>query len=223
MSLSPVRAAALAFVLALSGAPALVSAQEQPAPAPTAPADKTPVAPADQKPAIPPVVKPPAVTPAAPATPPATTPSKPATPANPAPPSPDAPAPAAAPADTTPAKHPRKASEIYSDLDLFGEVFDRIRAEYVDAPDEKELIHAALNGMLTSLDPHSGYLAPQAYSDMQQDTSGQFGGLGIEVTMENGVLKVVSPIDDTPAARAGILPNDFIVELDGVQVQGQSL
>ncbi|HEV7718047.1 MAG TPA: S41 family peptidase [Arsenicitalea sp.] len=229
MSLSPIRAAALAFVLALSGAPALVSAQEQPAPAPTAPADQkpaAPAAPADQKPAAPAAPadqKPAAPAVQKPATPPATTPSAPATPANPAPPTPDAPAPTAPKADAGPAKHPRDAAEIYSDLDLFGEVFDRIRAEYVDPPDEKELIHAALNGMLTSLDPHSGYLAPQAYSDMQQDTSGQFGGLGIEVTMEDGVLKVVSPIDDTPAARAGILPNDFIVELDGVQVQGESL
>jgi carboxyl-terminal processing protease len=117
----------------------------------------------------------------------------------------------------------RSSDEIYSDLTLFGEVFDRIRAEYVDAPDEKALIHAAIQGMLTSLDPHSGYLEPIDYADVQEDTSGQFGGLGIEVTMEEGIIKVVSPIDDTPAAKAGILSNDYIVELDGSQVLGMSL
>ncbi|OEO30789.1 peptidase S41 [Devosia insulae DS-56] len=124
---------------------------------------------------------------------------------------------------TAPASTPRSADEVYSDLDLFGEVFDRIRAEYVEAPDERKLIHAALQGMLTSLDPHSGYMEPVEYSDVQEDTSGQFGGLGIEVQMEDGVIKVVSPIDDTPAAKAGILANDFIVELDGTQVQGLTL
>jgi carboxyl-terminal processing protease len=118
---------------------------------------------------------------------------------------------------------PRDPSEIYSDLNLFGEVFDRIRAEYVDAPDERELIHAAIQGMLMSLDPHSGYLEPIDYADMREDTSGEFGGLGIEVTMEEGIIKVISPIDETPAAKAGILSNDFIVELDGVQVQGLTL
>jgi len=121
-----------------------------------------------------------------------------------------------------PAK-PRSPDEIYSDLSLFGEVFDRIRAEYVEAPDEKQLIHAALRGMLTSLDPHSDYMEPVDYADVQEDTTGQFGGLGIEVQMEDGAIKVVSPIDDTPAAKAGILAGDFIVELDGVQVQGMSL
>lgn len=113
--------------------------------------------------------------------------------------------------------------EVYSDLNLLGQVFDRIRAEYVDAPDDRKLIRAAIQGMLTSLDPHSGYLDPLDYLDVQEDTSGQFGGLGIEVTMEQGVIKVVSPIDDTPAARAGILANDLIVELDGKQVQGMTL
>ncbi|WP_055046760.1 S41 family peptidase [Devosia sp. A16] len=130
--------------------------------------------------------------------------------------------PAAADA-AAPASGPRTPDEVYSDLDLFGEVFDRIRAEYVEAPDERKLIHAALQGMLTSLDPHSGYMEPVEYSDVQEDTSGQFGGLGIEVQMEDGVIKVVSPIDDTPAAKAGILANDFIVELDGTQVQGLTL
>jgi carboxyl-terminal processing protease len=121
------------------------------------------------------------------------------------------------------ASGPRDEAEIYADLNLFGEVFDRIRSEYVDAPDERQLIHAAIQGMLSSLDPHSGYLEPIDYADMQEDTTGEFGGLGIEVTMEEGIIKVISPIDDTPAAKAGILANDYIVELDGVQVQGLSL
>lgn len=126
--------------------------------------------------------------------------------------------------DATPAATaPRTSDEVYSDLDLFGEVFDRIRAEYVEAPDERKLIHAALQGMLTSLDPHSGYMEPVEYSDVQEDTTGEFGGLGIEVQMEDGVIKVVSPIDETPAAKAGILAGDFIVELDGTQVQGLTL
>lgn len=118
---------------------------------------------------------------------------------------------------------PRSADEVYADLRLFGEVFDRIRSEYVDAPDEKMLIRAAIQGMLSSLDPHSGYLDPISYEDVREDTSGKFGGLGIEVTMEDGVIKVVSPIDDTPAARAGLLSNDLIVELDGKQVFGMTL
>ena len=118
---------------------------------------------------------------------------------------------------------PRDPLEVYSDLNLFGEIFDRIRAEYVDPPDEKELIRAAIQGMLTSLDPHSGYLPPADYDEMREDTSGEFGGLGIEVTMEEGVIKVVSPIDDTPAAKAGIMSNDLIVRLDGIEVQGLTL
>ena len=118
---------------------------------------------------------------------------------------------------------PRDPLEIYADLNLFGEIFDRIRAEYVDPPDEQELIRAAIQGMLTSLDPHSGYLPPADYDDMREDTSGEFGGLGIEVTMEEGVIKVVSPIDDTPAAKAGIMSNDFIVQLDGVDIQNLTL
>jgi len=118
---------------------------------------------------------------------------------------------------------PRDPEEIYSDLNLFGEIFDRIRAEYVDPPDEKELIRAAIQGMLTSLDPHSGYLPPADAADFREDTSGEFGGLGIEVTMEEGTIKVVSPIDDTPAQRAGILANDYIVALDDVPIQGLTL
>lgn len=131
------------------------------------------------------------------------------------------PVPPASVTETTPT--PRSPDEIYSDLTLFGEIFDRVRAEYVDVPDERTLIHAAIQGMLSSLDPHSGYIEPVDYADVQEDTSGQFGGLGIEVTMEEGLIKVVSPIDDTPAAKAGILSNDYIVELDGQQVLGLTL
>jgi carboxyl-terminal processing protease len=116
----------------------------------------------------------------------------------------------------------RDPLEIYADLNLFGEIFDRIRAEYVDPPDEQELIRAAIQGMLTSLDPHSGYLPPVEYADMREDTSGQFGGLGVEIIMEEDLIKVVSPIDDTPAAKAGILANDLIFEIDGQPVQGMT-
>ena len=116
----------------------------------------------------------------------------------------------------------RDPMEIYADLNLFGEIFDRIRSEYVDPPDEKELIRAAIQGMLTSLDPHSGYLPPVDYDETREDISGQFGGLGVEIMMEDQLIKVVSPIDDTPAARAGILSNDLIVEIDGEQVQGMT-
>ncbi|RYE60659.1 MAG: S41 family peptidase [Hyphomicrobiales bacterium] len=147
-----------------------------------------------------------------------------------APPATDAPAEQPNPSGEQPeptaeelAKDPRDPLEIYADLNLFGEIFDRIRAEYVDPPDEQELIRAAIQGMLTSLDPHSGYLPPVEYDEMREDTSGEFGGLGIEVTMEEGTIKVISPIDETPASRAGILANDFIVELDGVSIQGLSL
>src|SRR5690606_13303415 len=127
--------------------------------------------------------------------------------------------------EPTPEEHaaaPRDPLEIYSDLNLFGEIFDRIRAEYVDPPDEKELIRAAIQGMLTSLDPHSGYLPPSDYNETREDISGQFGGLGVEIIMEDQLIRVVSPIDETPAARAGILPNDLIVEIDGQPVQGMT-
>ena len=193
MSLSTVRAAAFALALLAPLTPAVL-AQDQPA---------TPATP---------------TTPATPVTPPAPA-APPAAPAAPAAPDPAA----AATQGSLDAGKPRSPSEIYSDLDLFGEVFDRVRAEYVDVPDERKLIHAALQGMLSSLDPHSGYLDPDSYNDMQQDTSGQFGGLGIEVQMEDGVIKVVSPIDGSPAAKAGVLTNDLIVGLDGVQVQGMTL
>jgi len=121
------------------------------------------------------------------------------------------------------AAEPRDPLQVYADLNLFGEIFDRIRNEYVDPPDEEELIRAAISGMLRSLDPHSDYLPPVDYDETRQDMSGQFGGLGIEVTQENGIVKVVSPIDETPAARAGILANDLIVALDGVSIENLSL
>ncbi|HLN25241.1 MAG TPA: S41 family peptidase [Patescibacteria group bacterium] len=114
-------------------------------------------------------------------------------------------------------------TDTYRMLALFGDVFERVRSEYVEPVSDEELIEAALNGMLTSLDPHSGYLNAKSFRDMQVQTKGEFGGLGIEVTMENGWVKVISPIDDTPAAKAGLQPNDFITHLDGEAVQGLSL
>ena len=111
----------------------------------------------------------------------------------------------------------------YRQLNLFGDVFDRVRADYVDKPDDQKLIEDAINGMLTGLDPHSGYMDPKSFKEMQVQTSGEFGGLGIEVTMEDGLIKVVAPIDGTPAAKAGILANDIITQLDGEQVRGLTL
>jgi carboxyl-terminal processing protease len=102
-------------------------------------------------------------------------------------------------------------------------VFERIRADYVESPDDAKLIESAINGMLTSLDPHSSYLPPKDFRDMQVQTRGEFGGLGIEVTMEEGLVKVVTPIDDTPAQKAGVMTNDFITHIDGEQVQGLTL
>lgn len=118
---------------------------------------------------------------------------------------------------------PERGEEFYRQLELFGLVLDRIREEYIEAPDETELIRAAIQGMLSSLDPHSAYLSPESFSDVREDTSGTFGGLGIEVTMEDGLVKVVTPYDDSPAARAGILANDLVVEIDGQQVFGMTL
>src|SRR5688572_2329230 len=114
-------------------------------------------------------------------------------------------------------------SEIYRQLDLFGEVLERVRADYVEKPEDPKLIESAINGMLTALDPHSAYLNPKHFRDMQVQTRGEFGGLGIEVTMENGAVKVVSPIDDTPAAKAGLQANDLITHLDGEQIMGLTL
>ncbi|HSH99631.1 MAG TPA: S41 family peptidase [Reyranella sp.] len=114
-------------------------------------------------------------------------------------------------------------SELYQQLNLFGDVLERIRRDYVEPVDEKTLMENAINGMLTALDPHSSYMNPKVYKDMQVQTRGEFGGLGIEVTMESGVVKVVSPIDDTPASKAGIQSGDLIFALDGEPVQGLTL
>lgn len=116
----------------------------------------------------------------------------------------------------------RKAS-VYEQLDLFGDIFERIRAQYVEEVDEGELIEAAINGMLTSLDPHSSYLPPKDFGDMQVQTRGEFGGLGIEVTQEQGFVKVVAPMDGTPADAAGIEAGDFITHVDGSSVLGLTL
>lgn len=128
---------------------------------------------------------------------------------------------AAAPA----AEKDAKASEssTYELLNLFGEVFDRVRSDYVEPVSDDKLIESALNGMLTSLDPHSNYMNAKSFDNMKIQTKGEFGGLGIEVTMENGLVKVVSPIDDTPAAKAGMKPGDYISEIDGTAVMGLTL
>ena len=109
----------------------------------------------------------------------------------------------------------KKNEEIYRQLGLFGDIFQRVRESYVDEVNEKELIEAAINGMLTSLDPHSSFLNTENFSNMQVQTKGKFGGLGIEITMESGLIKIVSPIDDTPAAKAGLQPEDYIIAVDG--------
>jgi carboxyl-terminal processing protease len=113
--------------------------------------------------------------------------------------------------------------ETYRLLNLFGDVFERVRSDYVESATDKKLVEAAISGMLTSLDPHSGYLNSDSYREMQVQTRGEFGGLGIEVTMENGLVKVVSPIDETPAALAGLEPGDFLTHLDGEPVLGLTL
>src|ERR1700734_3545901 len=115
------------------------------------------------------------------------------------------------------------ASDTYRELNLFGDVFERVRADYVEKPDDSKLVESAINGMLAGLDPHSSYMDPKSFRDMQVQTRGEFGGLGIEVTMEDGLVKVVAPIDDTPAAKAGVMANDIITKLDDEQVQGLTL
>jgi carboxyl-terminal processing protease len=115
------------------------------------------------------------------------------------------------------------AADTYRQLNLFGDVFERVRADYVEKPDDAKLIESAINGMLAGLDPHSSYMEPKAFRDMQVQTRGEFGGLGIEVTMEDGLIKVVAPIDDTPAHKAGVMANDIITKLDEEQVQGLTL
>ncbi len=114
-------------------------------------------------------------------------------------------------------------ADIYRQLDLFGDVLERVRSDYVEKPKDEKLIESAINGMLAALDPHSSYLNPKHFRDMQVQTRGEFGGLGIEVTMENGVVKVVSPIDGTPADRAGVQASDLITHLDGEQIVGLTL
>ncbi|MBX3568473.1 MAG: S41 family peptidase [Rhizobiaceae bacterium] len=114
-------------------------------------------------------------------------------------------------------------SETYRQLAIFGDIFERVRAQYVTPPEEKSLVESAINGMLASLDPHSSYLNPDAAKDMRVQTKGEFGGLGIEVTMENDLVKVITPIDDTPAAKAGVRAGDYISAIDGTDVRGMSL
>ena len=114
-------------------------------------------------------------------------------------------------------------SDTYQQLNLFGEVFERVRAAYVEKPDDNKLVQSAINGMLAGLDPHSSYMDPSSLRDIQVQTRGEFGGLGIEVTMEDGLVKVVAPIDDTPAAKAGVMANDIITKIDNEQVHGLTL
>jgi len=118
---------------------------------------------------------------------------------------------------------PTPTNEVYRQLNAFGDVFDRVRADYVDKPDDEKLIQSAINGMLGGLDPHSSYMDPNSFREMEVDTRGEFGGLGIEVTLEDGLVKVIAPIDDTPAAKAGILAGDLIIKLDGQDVQGLTI
>jgi carboxyl-terminal processing protease len=122
-----------------------------------------------------------------------------------------------------PAAHSAADNSAYKQLDLFGDAFERVRANYVRPVSETELVNAAIDGMVTSLDPHSSYMDAKAYADMKIQTKGEFGGIGIEVTMEDGLVKVISPIDDTPAAKAGIKPGDYIAAINSTPVQGLTL
>ena len=117
----------------------------------------------------------------------------------------------------------KSSTDVYEKIDLFGEVLEKIKKEYVDDVDQSEAIDSAINGVLQSLDPYSAYMSPELFENMQTDTQGKFGGLGIEIGMESGVVKVISPIDDTPAAKAGIKAGDYIVKIGKTQVQGKSL
>ena len=114
-------------------------------------------------------------------------------------------------------------NDIYKKIDLFGEVLEKINKEYVDEINQSESMDSAINGLLQSLDPYSAYMSPEVFNEMQTETSGEFGGLGIEVSMESGVVKVISPIDDTPASKAGLKAGDYIVKINNTQVQGKSL
>ena len=119
--------------------------------------------------------------------------------------------------------HAQNVDELYEKIDLFSEVLEKIQNEYVEEVDQAKTMDAAINGVLQSLDPYSAYMSPEIFEESQEETSGEFGGLGIEVSMESGVVKVISPIDDTPAARAGIKSGDYIVRINGKQVQGKTL
>ena len=119
--------------------------------------------------------------------------------------------------------HSENVDKLYKKIDLFSEVLEKIQNDYVDKVDQAEIMDAAINGVLQSLDPYSVYMNPKTYEEMQTETSGEFGGLGIEVSMEAGVVKVISPIDDTPAAKAGVKAGDYIVRINGEQVQGKTL
>tara|TARA_X000000368_G_scaffold198919_1_gene157044 strand:- start:1197 stop:1850 length:654 start_codon:yes stop_codon:yes gene_type:complete len=119
--------------------------------------------------------------------------------------------------------HSYSKNELYEKIDLFGEVIEKIKKDYVDEVNESEMMDSAINGVLQSLDPYSAYMSPELFKEMQTDTRGEFGGLGIEIGMEAGVVKVIAPIDDTPAAEAGIKAGDYIVKIDNDQVQGKSL
>ncbi|MBR0799148.1 S41 family peptidase [Bradyrhizobium jicamae] len=121
------------------------------------------------------------------------------------------------------AKAAARSDNTYSQLNLFGEVFERVRTDYVEKPDDSKLVEGAINGMISSLDPHSRYMNEKGWADMQETTHGEFGGLGIEVTMEDGFIKVVAPIDDTPASRAGIMSGDVITTIDDESIQGMTL
>ena len=114
-------------------------------------------------------------------------------------------------------------NDLYEKIDLFGEVLENVKKEYVDDVNQSEMMDSAINGLLQSLDPYSAYMSPELFKEMQTDTRGEFGGLGIEIGMESGVVKVISPIDDTPAAKAGIKAGDYIVKIGEEQVQGKSL
>ncbi len=130
---------------------------------------------------------------------------------------------AVAPALAAEAKGAKFSEDTYKYLELFGDVFERVRRDYVEEVSDQELLEAAINGMLTGLDPHSGYMPAKNFQDMQEQTKGEFGGLGIEVVMDGGIVKVVSPIDDTPAARAGVQPGDYIIAIDGKAAVGLTL
>ena len=116
-----------------------------------------------------------------------------------------------------------QSDKLYEKIDLFGEVLERIQNEYVDEINQADVMDSAINGVLQSLDPYSAYMSPDLFEDMQTDTRGEFGGLGIEIGMEAGVVKVIAPIEDTPASKAGIKAGDFIIKINDIQVQGKSL